>query len=532
MLERKNNIDNLFSDKLSDYQEDVSHYVFENIQNQLNINAGKTDIDNLFSDNLKDYQEDVPDYVFENIQNKLNIKAGNTNIDVLFSDYLYNYQETTPNYVFSEIKSELKKQKAKKVSLRLQKIAASIAILLAFGIGYFSSEINNTNQKFTNNFSDSIFWLKKEQVDNSNTAKKEDSISKFNKSKTKQNIDVVNNSNLNSRKANFVKINQGSTFLSEFKDFTSNIFASKEKEKINSSKNNKYKSKTAKYNQLLTDSMLLADGNPYNQGFMSDNGKNKKSRWTFGTKFSPVFSFSKNNEQGEVISENEKESSSEKSAIANNTPEIEFNEKPLTTFTSGLNVNFRISKRWSIQSGLYYSKRKQISENLTSSTSFYDENQMRVFTPAGDKIIDQPVDIMNNIKGEDILSRNREETFYSLDMNYISNFKYIELPIIFRFKIIDKKVDLEVLSGISTNFLVGNNASIMIEEKELWKGVNEDISPLLYDATFGFGLNYNFYENFNFSLEPTFKYNIVKQNANIQNYPYSFAVFAGFSYTF
>ena len=65
MTKKNNNIDNLFSDKLFDYQEDVPNYVFENIQNSLNINAGKTDIDNLFSDNLEDYQEEVPDYVFE-----------------------------------------------------------------------------------------------------------------------------------------------------------------------------------------------------------------------------------------------------------------------------------------------------------------------------------------------------------------------------------------------------------------------------------------------------------------------------------
>jgi len=575
MLEENNNIDNLFSDKLYDYQEDVPNLNFEEIQIKLSDVVPNNEIDELFSDKLYDYQEDVPNYVFENIQDKINKNIGNNNIDNLFSEYLGNYQKEPPSYVLPEIKNKLKKKKTKEFSFKMQKIAATIAILIAFGLGYFSSEVNDNNFKAKNIFYKNIFKFKNDTTKKIKNIKNKKIIAN---NKSKDSIKKIDSSNIEIPKASFVKKNSyyDNSLLSELSDFTKRFFISRTDNKIDSTK--KTENKSTENNKLLKEPLLIANGNFYDEDFLSTNTKSKKSRWTFGTKVSPVFSFSNknsntitaennlnivgnnvnnvnNNNQPVTATEPSSEisppisaanqsdaqpealsaqppSTTKTAIVVNEQPDVKFNEQAITTFTSGLNVNFKISKRWSVQSGLYYSKRKQISKDLTSSSSFSNENQISVFTPVGNKIIDKPIENINDIENEDIILRNREEIFYSSDMDYVSNFKYIELPIVFKFKIIDRKIDLELLSGISTNFLVGNNASIMIEEKELWKGVNEDISPLLYDATFGFGLNYNFYKNFNFSLEPTFKYNIVKQNANIQNYPYSFAVFAGFSYTF
>jgi len=559
MLEEKHNIDKLFSDKLSDYQDDIPELNFEKIQNNLEIIKLDSKFDNLFSDKLFDYQEDVPISVFENIKDKINQNLGQNKIDNLFFEYLNNYKETPPDYVLPQIKNKLNNKNS---TYTLQKIAATIAILIAFGLGYFTSEVKDNNFKAYSIFSDSIFGQKKDTTNKSSFIKKETPIFKTGNKKLKDSIKTNINSNIESE-VSFVenKTIDSNSFLSDFKDLAKNVIL--EKDKTDSTKNDK----EINYKQLLTKGSLIADGSNYNNNFAINSKENKKSRWTFGTRVSPVFSFSNNNSKTKQTDDNlelvssdidnehtsdvsqpeitsvapaavsarntqvEQNSNMLKTANVQEIAEVEFEEQSIAAFTSGLNVNFKISKRWSVQSGLYYSNKKQISKNLTSSTSFYNDNEMLVYTPAGEKYIEQPTNT-NDIKGTNIIAQNTNETYHSLDMNYVSNFKYIELPILFKFKIIDKKIDLELLSGISTNFLVGNNSSIMVEEKEVWKGVNEGMSPLLYDATFGFGLNYNFYNSFNFSLEPTFKYNLVKQNVNVQTYPYSFGVFAGFSYTF
>jgi len=119
-------------------------------------------------------------------------------------------------------------------------------------------------------------------------------------------------------------------------------------------------------------------------------------------------------------------------------------------------------------------------------------------------------------------------------MDYVSNYEYLELPLVLRFRVVDQKLGFDVLSGISTDVLIGNKSSIVQNDINLWEGsVEQQISPLLYNATLGFGLNYNFYQNFSFNLEPTFKYSIIQpETSSALRYPYNFAVFAGFTYRF
>jgi len=150
---------------------------------------------------------------------------------------------------------------------------------------------------------------------------------------------------------------------------------------------------------------------------------------------------------------------------------------------------------------------------------------MTVYTPGGTQSIQQ-------INNKSVLMSSLSMTYYALDANYVLNAEYVELPLIIRYKLIDQKVSLDVLSGVSTNFLVKNNTSIILNNQELWSGQNEDINSILYGATFGLGVNYNFYQNLTFNVEPTFKYSILPENSAFSQYPYSFAVFAGFSYRF
>ena len=47
-------------------------------------------------------------------------------------------------------------------------------------------------------------------------------------------------------------------------------------------------------NQLLTDTLLLEKENLLEGGFLLQNEERKSSAWSFGTKFSPVFSMGDN----------------------------------------------------------------------------------------------------------------------------------------------------------------------------------------------------------------------------------------------
>ena len=446
-------------------------------------------------------------------------------IDKLFADYLSDYEEKAPGYVWQNIQADIHNRKRLKYYSKLRAIAASIALLLTFGLGYLSSDLAQ-KEKFEARYLDLNSLRQLEKQLNSNPADTSLPI-------TKKLNDFPNSDNA---KKIIVKTDKSSEIIQLESKIFSNIISNLSQEQFlpesgrkansNNFASTSKKSVKSNSNQLLIDTLLLEEGDLPDGGFLLSKKTQKPSRWSFGTKFSPVYSLAESQDQisidnGQIL----------KSSINSDKPNTHAIEKSLLAFSGGLNVNYRFANRWSVESGLFYSQRRQMADNLIGSSMNGMDNEMIIYTPEGVKQLspdfNSPTEITN------VIGSSRGETFYSSDLNYISNFDYLELPILVRYKIIDRKFGFDILSGISTNFLIGNRSSIVQDDISLWTGQTQEISPLLYNATLGLGLNYNFYQNFSFNLEPTFKYTLINSESNtLVQYPYSFAVFAGFSYRF
>jgi hypothetical protein len=448
-------------------------------------------------------------------------------IDDLFAEGLYNYEEKAPAYLWNNIQSEIKQTKRIKRYSKIRAIAASVALLMTFGMGYLSSDYalrkkyeakylsGNHTTKISNernNLSeDSVGYVTDDTVINPADENKKISDKIINAESVAEN-DLEDNRGILYRLFNLSK----------------DIFFEGNESELNTNQlaQNNQSQEEDLPNQLLIDTLLLEKENLHEGGFLLTEKKKSKSNWSFGTKFSPVYSMAENSGSSSQLEQSE----SIKSSIKDERPDTKTTEKSLLAFSGGVNVNYHLSERWSLESGLFYSQRKQMAENLVGSAMAGYEDEMLVYTPEGGKFV-QPA--FNETRAPEVIGSSRDETYYSLNMDYISNFEYIELPILVRYKIVDRKLGLDVLSGVSTNFLIGNRTSITDEDSQLWSGETGNVSPLLYNATFGLGVNYNFYRNFSFNLEPTFKYSIVPSStSSLARYPYSFAVFAGFSYRF
>jgi hypothetical protein len=440
-------------------------------------------------------------------------------IDDLFAGYLSNYEVKAPNYVWQNIQMDLKKDKARRKASIIRAMAASIALFIAFGLGYFSSDFSQKQILTASNLNENQnVVLEKNQTE-----------------LMKSDFEIQNALEKNSNKnyiaesqAIAIKQTGNGSFLYKWLERKNNIFLRNNNYQKKSivSNENKNISKEKTTNQLLIDTLLFKKENLPEGGFLFNEKKESKSRWSFGTKFSPVYSLAENmNKSGSQAN-----TQSLKSIRDNDIPNTKADEKSLMSYTGGINVNYHFTRRWSLESGLFYSEYRQMAENLVSSSLFGTNSELSIYTPEGIKYI-QPTGIAEPGTSQ-IIGSTMDETYYSLNMNYVSNFDYIELPLIIRYKIIDRKLGLDVLSGISTNFLVSGKSTIMYNNNDLWTGTSEGISPMLYNATFGLGLNYDIYHNFSLNIEPTFKYSIFTTQSELLRYPYRFAVFAGFSYRF
>ncbi len=228
-----------------------------------------------------------------------------------------------------------------------------------------------------------------------------------------------------------------------------------------------------------------------------------------------------------------------------NTPSYPVNnfdkyESGLVAYAGGLQFEIEPSSRFSIQSGIYYSKMGQTKSTLQSnpdiSTTYTTPNT--IDEPERGSNMPDVVNSTGNITFDKDLSppvSDDENIDWTVGLVTAEQyFEYVEIPFIFRYLIIDRKMDVNLCSGLWANFLVGNKATATDNEDFTTEGETKEINTFGYSGSVSVGLAYPVARNIDISLEPFFKYYLSPINTNPETnvYPYSIGVLTGISYSF
>ena len=223
----------------------------------------------------------------------------------------------------------------------------------------------------------------------------------------------------------------------------------------------------------------------------------------------------------------------------------------------GLSVEYKTGKRWSIQSGVYYSKLDQSSSNqayhssdmLYSSPAPVDQNSIggteffntAVAVRSGELSMNTAAGVIaiENLPSNAKLS-NGFETLAANDgilltrTEFEQNFEYIEIPLILRYQLIDDTFDLQLLGGFNTSILVANNAYAIAQSGREHIGSTRDMNSFNYSTSIGFGLGYGLSKKISIRVEPQLKYFLGSLNSNSEvNFKtYTIGVSTGLSYQF
>ena len=101
------------------------------------------------------------------------------------------------------------------------------------------------------------------------------------------------------------------------------------------------------------------------------------------------------------------------------------------------------------------------------------------------------------------------------------------------YKLLDKKLGLNVIGGFSTFFLNKNEIFADIDGTSMLIGEANNINNTSFSANFGLGFNYNFSKKWNINLEPQFKYQINTFNNTFGNFrPFFIGLYTGINYKF
>jgi hypothetical protein len=273
--------------------------------------------------------------------------------------------------------------------------------------------------------------------------------------------------------------------------------------------------------------------------------KNQSDDWMLGGQVAPLYSY--RNLSSDYLSEHELKSLNNK-------------ENGILAYAGGFAVTYMASGRLSVQSGLYYSKYGQEKTGLMKITMGPEIEGNDALYGSGDQLVQMAIsnstgnitnqksrnsrmEYANTITQSDeknldviIIAANTSNLAgqTSTDVTAFQYFEYVELPLLLKYKIIDRKLDFSLTGGLSTNLLFNTSVHINDNGTDYYYGKTDNIARVNYSSSVGIGLEYPVLSNLFFSLEPKFRYylNPLDKSPNLNVYPYSLGIFAGVSYTF
>jgi len=263
-----------------------------------------------------------------------------------------------------------------------------------------------------------------------------------------------------------------------------------------------------------------------------ENSNKQKVRWTVGAQVSPAVSVSR---------------SSHSQAYASNM--LNSSASNPADLGGGISVEYKKGKRWSLQSGVFYSGMDQTSNNSSySNSNFYGS------ADRGSEYLNASVNIVNSkmmmnstagviefsgIPSQIVIGNSIEEKLLSSavvvsESKFIQNFEYLEIPLFLRYTVLDSRFDIDLLGGFSSNLLVGNETYMENTTSKSLIGKTKDMETFSYSGTVGFGLKYGLSKRIFLNVEPRVKYylNSLNSNSAVNYKPYTFGVYTGLSYQF
>ncbi len=255
-------------------------------------------------------------------------------------------------------------------------------------------------------------------------------------------------------------------------------------------------------------------------------------KWGVGTQVSPIYSYRNLEVPG---------GTSPSASYYNDV------EQGVVSYAGGVNVHYVPLKRLSVQSGLYFS-----SMGMKVGNAYYATVENRIF-------LDKSPTITASINNSTGIIETGQELDYAIAANTVpqagwelvteyaransmnasegeilQQFQYLELPLILRYRVVDRRLGFHFLGGLSSNFLVGNSAYYQEGGNKEPIGITGNLRPVNYSSVVGMGVDYSISKKFHINFEPTFRYylNSINTGSMIKSHPYSIGFYTGLMYTF
>ena len=248
---------------------------------------------------------------------------------------------------------------------------------------------------------------------------------------------------------------------------------------------------------------------------LNEKEKEKPNRWSIAPNVAPVYfnslsggsaidgQFNDNNTQGDV------------------------------TMSYGIAGAYNINPRLKIKTGVNRVEFNHTTNNVLSSVSSDFIARTEVAGIENISLINSSSDVALLSTASIARSSTPEALNTTPTGNIDQRFGFIEIPVALEYRLIDKKIGVNLSGGFSTFFLNGNEIYADINGNSTLIGTANNLNDTSFSANFGIGLDYGLSRKININLEPMFKYQINTFNNTSGDFrPFFIGVYSGLSFKF
>lgn len=233
-----------------------------------------------------------------------------------------------------------------------------------------------------------------------------------------------------------------------------------------------------------------------------------------------------------------------------------FEEKALT-YSYGLSGSFRISKRMVVQTGATYLNVAQVVNDINAlahpdGRQFYDPadrppfgHPQNISTSLGTITLDDPTLFFMDMGSSRIemttkwpLDIPEPKTLETLGYGLTQRFSFIEVPLILRYTLFERRMGLHLKAGMAANFLVNNEVFLVSDQHRGVIGQTAGLREQYFSGIGGLVLTIPLSPRFQLFVEPTgqvFLNPMVRDELTAsvgKTFPYNFSVYSGLSFRF
>ena len=200
----------------------------------------------------------------------------------------------------------------------------------------------------------------------------------------------------------------------------------------------------------------------------------------------------------------------------------------------GLQVSYAVNDKLSLRSGV---NRVDLSYNTTDVS----------FAPVGGR---RAIASIDYVKNADILSVEGASSQSFINSPIVNpsleivtptvstgaiqqRLSYYELPLEMEYNLIDNKIGVQLIGGLSSLILKQDEILLRDEDFTTLLGSSNSLNSVSFSTNVGLGFDYNFSSMVQFNLEPMFKYQLNAFKNTVQDFkPYYLGLYTGISIRF